>query len=56
MEPKGFLFKHYLGLESSLQVWMGGFVHEKSFSGTIKMNLKVVKEKGQIPRTSYLNA
>jgi hypothetical protein len=56
MAPRGFPLKHYLGLEGSLQGWMGGLVHEEAFPSTSKVNLKVGQAKGQSPRTSYLNA
>jgi hypothetical protein len=56
MAPRGFPFKRYLGLEGSLQGWMGGSVHGEAFPGTIKVNSKVGQAKGQSPRTSYLNA
>jgi len=36
-----FPLKHCLGLEGSLQSWMGGLVHEEAFLGSSKVILKV---------------
>jgi hypothetical protein len=44
MAPEGLSLKCYLGLEDSLQGWMGGSVHEEAFPSTNKVNTKVHEE------------
>jgi hypothetical protein len=41
MAPGGFPLKRCLGLEGSLQGWMGGLVHEEASPGISKVILKV---------------
>jgi len=56
MALEGLPLKRCLGLEGSLQGWMGGLIHEETSPCTSEVNLKVGKAKEQSPRTSYLNA
>jgi hypothetical protein len=56
MTPRGFPFKHHLGLEGSVQGRIGGSIHEEAFPDTINVNSKVGQEKIHISRMPYLNA
>ena len=45
MAPIELPLKRCLGLEGSLQGWMGGSIHEEAFPSTSKVKLKVGQAK-----------